>query len=640
MAATKAVPLKDLHTLYRVGVIGNMTDGELLEQFLAGREGIAEAVFTALVERHGPMVLRVCRGVLGDVHDAQDALQATFLVLVRKSRSVRNRESVASWLHGVALRVAKRARSSAARRRAHERRAAVPESVGDAERREHWPELHEEIARLPEKYRAAVVLCYLEGLTTEAAAHRLGCPQGTVMSRLSRARDQLHGRLTRRGVASPAGLLALGPAPKEAQVPATLANRTIRAALESVAGRVPAGVVSPSVATMTSAISRSMLMMKSTMTVAALAALGVVAAGLAVVARQEPGGGKPAKAPRIEGAARVAAADTGPAKGDREAIQGTWRVVSAQDNGRRIPGTAPGGKQTDGLKLVITSDTITFQADDVIHGRGRYELDPSKMPKWIDLTEKDGRPAPGIYSLEGDDLTLCYNEAGTERPDRFASEARAPNDVLLVLKREAPGPRSPDERPSANQGSGPHGSATHVLEFRIVADVKHDPSATEQTVGPDGLEAPRPGYQWVRLEDRHDDRYEGAILREPAKDGVTRRKYLLVKLDTSNVNEGDLAEVYKTNDERHAPAIGFRLKPDGARRFGELTRKHLPEDQGRTKYRLAIIVEGSAVASPFINSEIRDGGLIAVGGKDSLPEVDRLLKLLAGAIAPDGESKN
>jgi RNA polymerase sigma-70 factor (ECF subfamily) len=639
--ATKAFPLKHLHILYRVGAVGNLTDGELLEQFLAGREDMAEAVFTALVERHGPMVLRVCRQVLGDVHDAQDAFQATFLVLVRDAGSVRNRDSVASWLHGVALRVAKRAKSGAARRRAHERRAAVPESIRDADRPERWPELHEEIARLPEKYRAAVVLCYLEGLTTEAAAHRLGCPQGTVMSRLSRARDQLHGRLTRRGVAGPAGLLALGLAPKEAPagVSAALANLTIQAALKSAGGRVSTGVVSAPVATMTNAISRSIFMIRSTMTVAALATLGVVAVGLVVLARQEPGGGKRAEAQQIERAERVAAADTGPAKDDREAIQGTWRVVSAQDNGRPVLKTAPGGKQTDGLKLVITSDAITCQAGDVIHGKGSYRLDPSKMPKWIDLTEKDGRPEPGIYSLEGNDLTVCYNEAGTERPNRFASEAGTPNDVLLVLRREVPAPKGPDAPPSPNRGTGPQGLVTHLLEVRIVADLKNDPKATEETLGPDGLEVPRPGYRWVRLEDRSDDRYEGAIIRELAKDRAMSRKYLLVKLDTCNVNEGDLAEVYKTEDERDFPAIGFRLKPDGARRFGDLTRNHLPEDKGKTKYRLAIILEGSAVSAPFINSEVRDGGIIQFGGKDQLPEeVDRLVKLLASAIPPDIES--
>src|SRR4051794_25877581 len=195
--STEALVSKHLHTLFNVGTIGNLTDGQLLERFISGHDGCAEATFTALVERHGPMVLRVCQQVLSDSHDAQDAFQATFLVLVRRAGSVRKRDSVASWLYGVAHRVARRARADAARRRAHERRGAAlaAESVGDGDRPEPWPELHEEIARLPEKYRAAVVLCYLEGLTTEAAARTLGCPQGTVLSRLSRAREQLRGRL-------------------------------------------------------------------------------------------------------------------------------------------------------------------------------------------------------------------------------------------------------------------------------------------------------------------------------------------------------------------------------------------------------------------------------------------------------------
>jgi SecD/SecF fusion protein len=140
--------------------------------------------------------------------------------------------------------------------------------------------------------------------------------------------------------------------------------------------------------------------------------------------------------------------------------------------------------------------------------------------------------------------------------------------------------------------------------------------ATGEALGPDGLEVPRPGYRRVRLEDRSDDRYQGAFVRELAKDRAMSRRYLLVKLDTSNVNEGDLAEVYKTEDERHFPAIGSRLKPDGDRRFGELTRNHLPEDKGSAKYRQAIILEGSAVSSPFINSEVREGGIIQFGGKD------------------------
>ena len=218
--------LNQLNTLFRFGVVGDLSDGQLVQRFLTARDGADQAAFTALVERHGPMVLGVCREVLGNSHDAQDAFQATFLVLARKAGSVRKADSVASWLHGVALRVAMRAKAEAARRRVYERRSAAMKAA-ELERQggspEGWPELHEEIARLPERYREPVVLCYLEGLTTEEAALRIGCPHGTILSRLSRARERLRGQLDRRGLASSAALLTTGLTPRAtAALPAGL----------------------------------------------------------------------------------------------------------------------------------------------------------------------------------------------------------------------------------------------------------------------------------------------------------------------------------------------------------------------------------------------------------------------------------
>src|SRR5262249_46205514 len=154
--------------------------------------------------------LDICRRALGDPHDAEDAFQATFLVLATRARSIRRRKSVASWLYGVALRVARRARADAIRRRAHERRAAEmaggevgPEATDDDR---DFRALHEEVERLPGNYREAVVLCYLEGLTLEAAAGRLGCPVGTLGVRLMRARERLRTRLTRRGMERAEGM--------------------------------------------------------------------------------------------------------------------------------------------------------------------------------------------------------------------------------------------------------------------------------------------------------------------------------------------------------------------------------------------------------------------------------------------------
>ena len=205
---------QDLETIFRGGTLSALSDGQLLELFLGRRDEAGEQAFGALVDRHGPMVYRVCGQVLGDCHEAQDAFQAVFLVLARKAGAVRNRESLGSWLYGVALRVAARARTGLNRRRARERQAEdghdeIPARAAEAPGHTDDAEaVHQEVGRLAEKYRAPIVLCYLEGLTHDQAAARLGWPVGTVRSRLARARDQLRVRLVRRGVTVPA---ALGP---------------------------------------------------------------------------------------------------------------------------------------------------------------------------------------------------------------------------------------------------------------------------------------------------------------------------------------------------------------------------------------------------------------------------------------------
>ncbi len=184
-----------LTTLFQGGTAAGLGDRVLLERFAERRDADdpeAEAAFAALVERHGPMVLRVGRAMLGDRHEAEDAFQATFLVLASRARSIRRGDSVGAWLHGVALRVASRARWRAARRRHHERRhAEMTAATGAGETGNDRPPddvdrvLHEEIGLLPEKYRRPVVLCYLEGLTHDQAADQLGWPVGTVRRRLA-----------------------------------------------------------------------------------------------------------------------------------------------------------------------------------------------------------------------------------------------------------------------------------------------------------------------------------------------------------------------------------------------------------------------------------------------------------------------
>jgi RNA polymerase sigma factor (sigma-70 family) len=233
---------------------GGLTDSQLVERFVAQRD---QAAFEVLVWRHGPKVLGVCRRVLRHEQDAEDAFQATFLVLVRKAGSIGKRQAVASWLYRVAYRVALRARAVAGKRAARETPVAdVPAAeVADPAWGDLRPVLDEEVNRLPEKYRAPFILCYLDGKTNEQAARELGCPKGTVLSRLAWARARLRVRLTRRGLGLSAGLTgaALAPEAAAAVVPATLVDSTLKAVLP-VAGGQAAGVVSGSVAALTQGV--------------------------------------------------------------------------------------------------------------------------------------------------------------------------------------------------------------------------------------------------------------------------------------------------------------------------------------------------------------------------------------------------
>jgi RNA polymerase sigma factor (sigma-70 family) len=226
-----------------------MTDGQLLEGFLARRDG---AAFESVVLRHGPMVLRVCRDVLADPHDAEDAFQATFLILVRNAGSIRDRDSLGRWLYEVAHRVAVRAKGQAARRHARERQGVAMAAVGpasEADRHELRAVLHAELTRLPERFRDPLVLCYMEGLTYEQAARRLDCPVGTLKARLAKGREALRSRLARRGLAVTAAILLMMLTPDaEASVPEKLVDLTVESGRRVAGGAAPADVAPPRVA--------------------------------------------------------------------------------------------------------------------------------------------------------------------------------------------------------------------------------------------------------------------------------------------------------------------------------------------------------------------------------------------------------
>jgi RNA polymerase sigma-70 factor (ECF subfamily) len=275
---TTGVVLRQLQALFDRGSIGGLGDGPLLDRFAAHRD---EDAFTALVERHGPMVLRLCRQVLGDEHEAQDAAQAAFLVLARRAGSIRRQDSIASWLYRVARRIAVRARVGAARRREIEWRKAQMDARSPCDDRPTVPqvELYEELDRLAERYRAPLVLCYLEGMTHEQAAQHLRCPVRTVETRLLRGRARLRERLIRRGVV-PSAVLAGAARSAPAALPPAWTAATVRAGLAFHASRAAAvGMASAHTITVAEGVLRIMSLKNLGVVVLAVAVLG----GLAVV---------------------------------------------------------------------------------------------------------------------------------------------------------------------------------------------------------------------------------------------------------------------------------------------------------------------------------------------------------------------
>jgi RNA polymerase sigma factor (sigma-70 family) len=286
-----------LHYLRRLGGAasdGVSDDGQLLGRFLGQRD---QAAFTEIVRRHGAMVWGVCARRLGETPDAEDAFQATFLVLLRKAPGLRGPGSLGPWLYGVANRTALKAEGRNARRTARER--ALTDHAGAEPGQEHlWAELRplldEELSRLPEKYRRPLLLCYLQGLSNEEAARALGCPTGTVFSRLSRGRDLLRRRLARRGVSVTGAALAT-------TLTGGAATRAPAALLEATAGLVSAaGTAGLSVPThikdLVDGVLRAMSLKKVKLTLAVLLALAVLGSGAGLVTRYALAGGDPRQA--------------------------------------------------------------------------------------------------------------------------------------------------------------------------------------------------------------------------------------------------------------------------------------------------------------------------------------------------------
>ncbi len=369
-----------------------LPDHQLLERFAAHRD---EAAFAALLKRHGPMVLGVCHSVLHNLHDAEDVFQAAFLVLARKAGSIHRREAVSSWLHRVAYHLAVKAQANAARRRVLEKRAVTMPSadpVLDMSLRELRGVLNEELQKLPEEYRAPLVLCCLEEKSLEEAARLLGWTRSTVKGRLQRGRERLRARLRRRGLELSAGLFAtaLSTSSASAQVSATLATSTLKAALWLAAGKEPvAGVISAQVAALIQGASKTMFYSKLKVATAVLLAVVLSTAGLGVLGHQ-------AIAAKQENTGQKEVTKQAATRGEKQALP---TEKDAKDSvtvrGRVLD---PDGKPVAGAKLYVNSSSPkqkVFPVRATSGDDGRFEFTLAKS----ELTNTDAA-APSVLDAQ------------------------------------------------------------------------------------------------------------------------------------------------------------------------------------------------------------------------------------------------
>jgi RNA polymerase sigma factor (sigma-70 family) len=411
-----------MHSIAESGSQDERTDEHLLQDYATGRDTEA---FAGIVRRHGNMVLGVCRRLLQQEQDAEDAFQATFLVLMHKARSLTSPSLLANWLYGVAYRTALKARLAAARRHQREKPIVTEPAVEPASEAA-WadlrPILDDELHRLPQKYRAAVVLCYLEGQTTQEAAATLRCPKGTILSRLARARERLRRRLTRRGLALSTGVLAtllLRAASAEGCVTPMLLRASVPDRAPAPPG-TPASGITANAADLGRQVLKDMRL-KRVQSGAALLLAVLLGLWLALFVYRT------VATPRTAG-------EQGPITSDTARIQGGWRVVAMTWDGVDLP-----KEEIAATRLTVQGETITMRG---FAGalEMTFRLDPTANPRAIDLRIKND-PNPdrrGIYALSGDTMTVCWQEdPGLRRPADFVSK---PNSgvALFTAKRATP----------------------------------------------------------------------------------------------------------------------------------------------------------------------------------------------------------
>ncbi len=470
---------EDLGRIFRGETVTGLSEWQLLERYLERQDEVA---FEALVARHGPMVLGVCRRMLVSPSDVEDAFQATFLVLVRRARQLGPRDAIGPWLHGVAVRVALR----------HPVRGGPPPPVRGDRRRsgrlaparppadlELAETLDQELSRLPSKYRSPIVLCYLEGLTHEEAARALKWPIGTVKGRLARARDLLHGRLARRGLAPTAlAVMASLASDASAAVPRELLENTVNAGLKSAIGHTTAQVVSTSIASLVEGTLTAMLLNKIKWIGAALFVSSLALAGAGAMAQQR--GGLPedrlaaAAKPGAEGAASTAVVDMNVAASNSSDPIGTSRAASKTSSTAAPLSTEPAPNLSDpeGQLLMAAKRAWNKVYGEFSAGSGTVDRLHEVSTLLMDAQKQSATSPAEIASAIADHLdrirsiARCARISSTGRP---RSRATTPSSWRL------------QPRPSSSSPSGAGTSAARCPD--------------RKRRGPGGCSRPRQGPQ-------------------------------------------------------------------------------------------------------------------------------------------------
>jgi RNA polymerase sigma factor (sigma-70 family) len=437
---------KALHHLRRAVLVrdgANRTDGQLLADYVNRHD---RAALAALVRRHGPMVWGVCRRVVRNHHDSEDAFQATFLVLVRRAASIASPELLANWLYAVAHQTALKARATTARRRARERQVTeVPEPAVAEPDLGHdlQPLLDQELSRLPDMYRVAIILCDLEGRTRREAARLLGVPDGTLAARLARGRVMLAKRLARHGLAVSGGSLAavLAQNAARASVPISVASFTIKTATQLAAGQAATvGRISADVAALTEGVATSMFPSRIK-TILATLVIAALVGGIGVICQTQAGGpspGRPAAQSKPDKGKPPAARKGEKLRPDMQRLQGSWTIVSSIHDGYDAKEV---GEWTIKGSAIRIRSKCGDSTDLIQPGFLSFRLDETTGPNAIDLTEwedtfdRAAEPYKGIYKFDGDVLTICFNgEPKGSRPTAFKSKSGA-DHALIVLRR-------------------------------------------------------------------------------------------------------------------------------------------------------------------------------------------------------------